>query len=99
VDGAASRSYGIHVARLAGLPAPVIVHAKAILARLEGGGDECRGGLASMGPAAADQPLQMTLFASAEDRFREQLRSIDVSTMTPVEALNILFKLSEDAKK
>ena len=99
VDGAASRSYGIHVARLAGLPAPVIDHAKAILARLEGGGDECRGGLASMGPAAADQPLQMTLFASAEDRFREQLRSIDVSTMTPVEALNILFKLSEDAKK
>jgi hypothetical protein len=41
----------------------------------------------------------MTLFTSAEDRFREQLRSIDVSTITPVEALNILFKLTEDAKK
>ena len=99
IEGAASRSYGIHVARLAGLPAPVIDDAKAILARLEGGGDECRGRLASMGPAAADQPLQMALFASAEDRFREQLRSIDVSTITPVEALNLLFKLSEDAKK
>ena len=99
VQGAASRSYGIHVARLAGLPAPVIDHAKAILARLEGGGDDCRGRLASMGPVAGDQPLQMALFASAEERFREQLRGIDVSTITPVEALNILFKLSEDAKK
>src|SRR5918998_5099380 len=81
-EGAASRSYGIHVARLAGLPAPVIDHAKAILARLEGGGDECRGRLASIGPAVADQPLQMGLFASAGDRFREQLRSIDVSPIT-----------------
>jgi DNA mismatch repair protein MutS len=99
VAGAASRSYGIHVARLAGLPAPVIAHAKAILAQLEGGGDECRGRLASMGPGGGDQPLQMALFASAEDRFREQLRSIDVSTITPVEALNILFRLTEDAKK
>lgn len=99
VEGAASRSYGIQVARLAGLPAAVIDHAKAILARLEGGGDECRGRLASIGPAAGDQPLQMALFASAEDRFRDQLRSIDVSTITPVEALNVLFKLSEDAKK
>jgi hypothetical protein len=52
-----------------------------------------------MGPVADDQPLQMALFASAEERYREQLRGIDVSTITPVEALNILFKLSEDAKK
>ncbi|HEX6172652.1 MAG TPA: DNA mismatch repair protein MutS [Candidatus Binatia bacterium] len=99
IEGAASRSYGIHVARLAGLPAPVIDHAKSILARLEGGADECRGRSASMENYSGDQPLQMTLFASAEDRFRDQLRSIDVSTITPVEALNILFKLTEDAKK
>ena len=99
VEGAASRSYGIHVARLAGLPVPVIDHARAILSRLEGSGDESRGRLTPMGSAAGDQPLQMTLFTSAEDRFREQLRSIDVSTITPVEALNILFKLTEDAKK
>ena len=99
IEGAASRSYGIHVARLAGLPASVIDHAKAILARLEGGADECRGRLASMENYGGAQPLQMALFASAEERFREQLRGIDVSTITPVEALNILFKLSEDAKK
>ncbi|HUC97299.1 MAG TPA: DNA mismatch repair protein MutS, partial [Candidatus Polarisedimenticolaceae bacterium] len=99
VEGAASRSYGIHVARLAGLPAPVIDHAKAILAQLERGGDECRGRRPYVENSGGDQPLQMTLFASAEDRFREQLRIIDVSTMTPVEALNMLFKLSEDAKK
>jgi DNA mismatch repair protein MutS len=99
VEGAASRSYGIHVARLAGLPAPVIEHAKTILSRLEGGGDECRGRLASLGDSAGAQPLQMGLFASADDRFRHQLRSIDVSMMTPVEALNVLFRLSEEARK
>jgi hypothetical protein len=52
-----------------------------------------------MGLAAGDQPLQMALFASAGDRFREQLRSLDISMITPVEALNILYKLTEDAKK
>jgi hypothetical protein len=41
----------------------------------------------------------MALFASAGDRFREQLRSLDISMITPVEALNILYKLTEDAKK
>ena len=99
VEGAASRSYGIHVARLAGLPAPVIEHAKTILTQLEGGGDECRGRLASVGAAAGDQPAQMTLFTGPEDEFRNELKSIDVSTMTPIEAMNMLFKLSEDAKK
>jgi DNA mismatch repair protein MutS len=99
VEGAASRSYGIQVARLAGLPAAVIDHAKAILAQLEGGGDECRGRLASVRHSAGDQPLQLALFAGADDRLQRQLRGIDVSTITPVEALNILFKLSEDAKK
>ena len=97
VEGAASRSYGIHVARLAGLPPPVIEHAKTILTQLESG-DVCRGRVAGVDTAAGSQAVQMTLFTS-EDKFRERLRSIDASTMTPIEALNVLFKLSEDAKK
>jgi DNA mismatch repair protein MutS len=96
VEGAASRSYGIHVARLAGLPVPVIERAKTILSQLEGRGDDCRGRLPCIG--TGDPPIQMTLFTS-EDRFRNRLKNIDPSTMTPIEALNVLFELSEDAKK
>lgn len=97
VEGAASRSYGIHVARLAGLPVPVIERAKTILSQLEGRGDVCRERLPCLGKEG-DPPIQMTLFTS-EDRFRNRFKSIDPSTMTPIEALNVLFELSEDAKK
>jgi DNA mismatch repair protein MutS len=97
VEGAASRSYGIHVARLAGLPVPVIERAKTILSQLEGRGDVCRERLPCIGKEG-DPPIQMTLFTS-EDRFRNRFKSIDPSTMTPIEALNVLFELSEDAKK
>ena len=99
VEGAASHSYGIHVARLAGLPAPVIERAKTILAQLEGGGEEYRGRLATLGQPSGEQPVQMMLFNNDDDKFRKELRSIDVARMTPVEALNTLFRLSEEAKK
>jgi hypothetical protein len=41
----------------------------------------------------------MALFASADRRLREELRSVDVTQLTPIEALNMLHKLSEEAKK
>ena len=50
------------------------------------------------GTAIGDQPSQMGLFTGAEDRFREQLRSIEVSTITWWKR-SISFKLTEDAKK
>ena len=53
-------------------------------------------------PVAADnaaEPVQMALFASAEHKLREDLRRLDVSQMTPIEALNLLHKWSDEVKK
>jgi DNA mismatch repair protein MutS len=99
VAGASSHSYGIHVARLAGMPAGVIERAKEILARLEGGDGSRADGFAEARPNRADGPLQMGLFAAVAERFRDRLAQLDVARMTPIEALNLLHQLSEEAKK
>ena len=82
--GGADRSYGIHVAQLAGVPKPVIHRAEELLEQLESG--EFRPGTPALAP---NQPL---LFA-AEHPVVEELRTLDVSTMTPLEAINKLYEL------
>ncbi|HMF51527.1 MAG TPA: DNA mismatch repair protein MutS [Candidatus Saccharimonadales bacterium] len=99
VAGAASHSYGIHVARLAGMPAAVINRAKEILAQLESGQGGRAAKLDGAARSSTDQPMQMGLFANVDDRLRDELRKIDVVQMTPLDALNILHKLTEEAKK
>jgi DNA mismatch repair protein MutS len=99
VEGAASRSYGIHVAKLAGLPPLVVERAKEILKNLEGGELDERGRPRLAHGARKDERLQMPLFAVAEDRLREELKNLDVSTLTPLEALNLLNAFVERAKK
>jgi DNA mismatch repair protein MutS len=98
VDGAASHSYGIHVAKLAGLPAAVIERAKEVLAQLERGGSD-RETLLKAPPPVGTEPLQMALFAPAERRLLDELRDIDVTRLTPLEALTRLYHLCEEAKK
>jgi DNA mismatch repair protein MutS len=98
VEGAASHSYGIQVARLAGLPASVIEKAKAILARLERNAS-AQENLREATESKTAEPVQMALFGSVEHKLREELRRIDVSRMTPMEAMNLLHSLSEEAKK
>ncbi|MFN7914324.1 MAG: DNA mismatch repair protein MutS [Vicinamibacterales bacterium] len=97
VPGRSDRSYGIQVARLAGLPRPVVDRAREILSALEQ--DElARGGRPSVSatPSAAQQ--QLTLFqAPADDRFREKLAALDVDRMTPIEALTLLAELRKEA--
>lgn len=98
-EGASSHSFGIHVARLAGLPPAVIQRAKQILGGLEGedaGGRE-RGKLGS--ESQPEESGQMALFSPKDQRIREELKTLDVSSMTPIEALNLLYRLSEEAKK
>ena len=99
IPGAASHSYGIHVARLAGLPKDVIDRAKEILTRLEGEGRERDNLSQATGPNEHAEPVQMALFASADRKLREELRHIDITQLTPMEAINLLHKLSEEAKK
>jgi DNA mismatch repair protein MutS len=99
IEGATSHSYGIHVARLAGMPANVIARAKEILARLDGSQDGRGEGFKARGRVSGDSPAQMGLFNAEPDPIREQLLNLDVTRMTPVEAMNVLHKLTEQAKK
>jgi DNA mismatch repair protein MutS len=99
VEGAASHSYGIHVARLAGLPPEVIQRAKEILHNLESGEVEGKRAATSPKQGEEDQPLQMALFGSIERKLCEELQRVDVSRLTPIEALNLVHRLSQEAKK
>jgi DNA mismatch repair protein MutS len=99
VEGAASRSYGIHVARLAGLPETVVERAKEILKNLAGGELDERGRPRLARGTRKEEPAQMALFGSAESRLGDELKKIDVSTLTPLEALNVLHDLVEQVKK
>ena len=95
VPGRSDRSYGIQVARLAGLPRTVIDRAREILAALER--DELtRGGRPSVSATTSDPQRQLGLFQSAapaSDALRTRLEAIDVDRMTPMEALTLLAEL------
>jgi DNA mismatch repair protein MutS len=98
VAGVSNRSYGIQVARLAGLPASVIERANAILHNLEGTKTEASGKPRLAGAVSAAPP-QLGLFQSPSDPLREDLRQIDVAQVTPIEAIQILNRLVEKAKE
>jgi DNA mismatch repair protein MutS len=87
VPGGADKSYGIHVAELAGLPRPVINRAQEILARLEAEGAGGGGG----GGAAAPRASQLPLFPESSPLLRE-LQEMDLNGVSPLEALNLLFE-------
>ncbi|MCC7417248.1 MAG: DNA mismatch repair protein MutS [Acidobacteria bacterium] len=96
VPGRSDRSYGIQVARLAGIPHPVIARAREILRALER--DElARGGRPSVSGTAADPQQQLGLFQAPapDDRLREQLLAVEVDRMTPLEALAFLAELKK----
>ncbi len=97
VPGRSDRSYGIQVARLAGLPVAVITRAREILQALER--DElARGGRPSVSGTATDPQQQLGLFQAAADHpdaIRERLTAIDVNRITPLEALGVLAELKD----
>ena len=94
VEGGTNRSYGIQVARLAGIPESVITRSKEILFRIENE-DHIAPKLNAAGrkPGEKKSPLQMALFTPREETVLGKLKSLDVSRMTPVEALNVLDDL------
>ena len=100
VPGGEDKSYGIAVAKLAGLPREVIARARQIMARLEVS-DEKNGSLGQSILNSSSNSGQRQL--SIED-FRpmelvEELQTLDVMGMSPIDALNYLFKLCERAKR
>jgi DNA mismatch repair protein MutS len=102
VPGGASRSYGIQVARIAGLPETVIERAKEILENLEGEDidDVGRPRLArSRGTRDEGDVLQLNLFGAQDQRLNKWIRGLDISAMTPLEALIELNNMKEFLKK
>jgi DNA mismatch repair protein MutS len=95
VAGAADKSYGIHVARLAGVPREVNERAKQILARLEEEhlGENGRAKIAVKGRKSRRGDLQLTLFAAPEHPIVQELRQLNIDTLTPLEALRRLSDL------
>lgn len=96
-QGAAESSYGLAVAKLAGVPAPVVKRARSVLDRLEKGRAETGGLAAGLG--------ELPLFAAAlgaqeepaSDGLREQLNALDVDALSPREALEMLYALKREA--
>ena len=91
-EGPADRSYGLAVAKLAGVPAPVVARAKAVLDKLEQGRAQTGGLAAGLG----DLPLFAAALDSAEelrDALRDRLGGLDVDALSPRDALDLLYEL------
>jgi len=91
--GAADRSYGIEVAKLAGLPNEVIERAREVLAEHESAEQQVTGHLS---PGADPPPAQLTIFTPLSQPVLEKLRDVDLNRLTPLEALNLLAELKKE---
>lgn len=100
VEGGADKSYGIHVARLAGMPKEVIQRSKVILANLEAEtlGINGKPKFASINKNKKEIK-QLTLFNSPENLVINEIKNLDTSRITPIDALNKLHKLKEKLGK
>lgn len=94
IPGGADRSYGLHVARLAGLPESLLKRADVILEELE---TEGGGTVPAQRPVVQEpSPMGDSLFSSP---VIDKLLGVDVSSMTPIEAISFLYSLQKDAKE
>jgi DNA mismatch repair protein MutS len=91
-QGAADRSYGIEVAKLAGLPVEVIERAREVLAEHESAEQRVTGHLS---PSSAP-PAQLTIFTPLSQPVVVKLREVDLNRLTPLEALNLLAELKKE---
>lgn len=97
VPGGADESYGIEVARLAGLPKNLLGRAKEILSKLEKKDAKVIKGISSV--KEEKEVLQIGLFDYEKDLMIEKLQALDVMNITPMEALKILYELNTEAKE
>ena len=94
VPGGADKSYGVHVARLAGLPPGVINRAWEVLAELEQPSVPAKGAGGRRSSKAAAQ--QMPLFNTAQP-LMDEIKSLDIPNLTPLQAINLLYQLQQKA--
>ena len=101
VEGAADKSYGIHVARLAGVPREVIERSKEILAQLEEEhlDAEGRAKIARHAIEPKKAHLQLTLFGAADHPLLDELRRLELNNLTPLQAFQLLQQWQETLAK
>jgi DNA mismatch repair protein MutS len=92
--GAASKSYGIDVARLAGLPASVIERARRVLAQHE----KSEKHNVALEAEDASAPLQLTIFTPLSQRILDRITELDTNSLTPLQALNLLEELKSEIR-
>lgn len=93
IPGGADDSYGIEVAKLAGLPDWIIKRAKEILKELTSGKTDDKETFANISPHNNEDDMQLNLLDTASDAVTDKLKSVDVNTLTPIEAMNLLYEL------
>ena len=91
--GAASKSYGIEVARIAGLPAAVIERAKHVLRQHE------KQERQSVQVETEAEPMQLTIFTPLSQKIVDRIEATDVNSLTPLQALNLLEELQSELKE
>jgi DNA mismatch repair protein MutS len=96
-DGGTDKSYGLHVARLAGIPKAVLARAQDVLRQLESEGAELRETLVAARERKKPGMKQKELFAPPPDPIVEALRALDIDGLTPRDALLLLAKWKEQA--
>lgn len=94
--GAADRSYGIEVAKLAGLPNEVVVRAREVLAEHESSERRLSQHLTPGSSTEPERPTQLTIFTPLSQPVLEKLREVDLNRLTPLEALNLLAELKKE---
>lgn len=98
IRGGADGSYGIEVAKLAGIPDNVIKRAKAVLKTLEAN-DLMKPKMTLDIPAEPETDIQLSFAGNMQDEIIERLKNLDINTVTPIEAMGILYELADKAKK
>ena len=98
VPGGADKSYGVHVARLAGLPGSIINRAWEVLRELESENSSASTSARSRRRGKTPVPEQLSLLTTTPAAL-EELLSLDIASMTPLEAINKLYELQEQARE
>ena len=94
--GAADRSYGIEVAKLAGLPQEVVARAREVLTEHEDAEQRVSDHLTAAGEREAPTTRQLTIFTPLSDKVVERLRQAELDRLTPIEALKLLYELKKE---
>ena len=98
IRGKADGSYGIEVAKLAGIPQSVVNRARVILAELESDGVTVDMSEIASPEVFEERDLQISLSSNIADEIYDELRNMDADTLTPIEAMNVLYSLIKKVK-